>query len=271
MYLDIYILLVQSLPITHSKSYGEYKIKGRNGFCMKLGEKPTENGRGKKDLLCPTDSYQKSQIKKVIKRAALELRGYDIDVPDNFKLYTIAVFYIEAALKYLNTKYEATRENDISLGGYINVGLSVREVNDAEKVGNINAVITLGEKGKMIVNNIRDFVEPTPEIEIPLLKPVDGEGDDIQNIQATAVKQLMTYDMFFNPTEMLLYTSVMVFLKAAIIITVMEAISKGSSIVNIGEMFSINGIVKDDELIVNCVPGADGKLLVKSDGATEDE
>lgn len=238
---------------------------------MKLGEKPTENGRGKKDLLCPTDSYQKQQIKRVIKRAAMELRGYDIDVPDNFKLYTIAVFYIESAMRYLNVKYEKFRDNDISLGGLINIGLSVREVNDAEKVGNINAVITLGDKGRYIVNNIKDFIEPTPEQDIPLLKPGDNEEEDITNIQASAVKQLITYEMYFNPEEKLLYTAVMTFLKAAIIITVMKAVTDGSSIVNIGEMFSINGIVKDGELIVNCVPGADGKLLVKSDGATEDE
>ena len=186
-------------------------------------------------------------------------------------MYTIAIFYIDAALRLLNTKYEKLGDNDINLGGFIKIGLSVRTVSDAEKVGNINAVITLGDKGKYIVNNISDFVEPYPEQDIPLMQPEEDEKEDILNIQGTAVRQLITYDMFFRPEEKLLYTSVMCFLKAAIIITVMETVSNGSSIINIGEMFSINGIVKDNKIIVNCVPGANGKLIVKSDGTTEEE
>jgi hypothetical protein len=246
-------------------------MKGR--FTMKLGEKPTENGKGKKPLLTPNDSYQKGQIKRVIKRAALELREYDIDIDtDNFTLYTVAVFYIEAALKYLNTKYENTRSVDVTLGGLINIGLSIREVEDAEKIGNINAVVSLGPGGRFIVENIKSFVEIKKTDEAKeLLRPEEDEVEDVAAIQATAVKTLMSYDMFFRPDDMVLYTAVMIFLKSAIIITVMEAITHGSSIVNIGEMFSINGIVDNTELIVNCVPGADGKLLVKSDGATEDE
>ena len=241
---------------------------------MVLGEKPENAMKGHKPLLSPNDSYQKSQIQKVIRRASQELRLFDIDCPtDNFKLYTIAVFYIDAALRVLNSTYEKTGGNDISLGGFIDIGLSVRNVDDAEKTGNINAVITLGEFGNKIVNEFADFLKlPNPsEVHFDLLTPSEMDKAEVMSIQTLACKNLITYEIYFSPSDMALYTSVMVFLKSAILITVAETLKNGSSIVNLGEMFSINGVLDGKELIVNCVPGADGKLIVKSDGATEDE
>lgn len=241
---------------------------------MKLGKPIADSEKGKKKWLVPTDSYQKSQIKRVTKRAAIELLQYNIDVDlKSFELYTTAVFYIKAALEYLNVKYEKDRDVDISLGGLIEVGLSIREVPDAEKIGSINGVVNLGPGGEFIKDNIKSFVEvktggETKEFLIP---ETEEEAIDIQKIQSMVSRSLTSYDLFFKPDDMGLYTMIMVFLKSAIVITAMETIVNGSSIINIGEMIAVNGVLDDGELIIKCDLGSAGKQIVKSDGATEDE
>ena len=241
---------------------------------MKLGKPVNDDEKGKKKWLIPTDSYQKSQIKRVTKRAAIELLQYDIDVDaKSFELYTTAVFYIKSALEYLNVKYEKDRDVDISLGGLIDVGLSIREVSDAEKVGSINGVVRLGPGGEFIKENIKSFVDVKTGGEIKeFLRPeTEEEAVDISKIQSMVSRSLTSYDLFFRPDEMGLYTMMMVFLKAAIVITAMESVVNGSSIINIGEMIAVNGVIDNGELIIKCDLGSAGKQIVKSDGATEDE
>lgn len=241
---------------------------------MKLGSKITDNEKGEKKWLIPKDSYQREQILRVTRMAAAELLQYNIDVEKkSFEMYTTAVFYLKSALEYLNTKYEKDRDVDVSLGGLIEIGLSIREASDAEKIGNINGIVRLGPGGQYITENAMEFIQTKYEAGTKeFIHPeTEDEFIDVQHIQSSVSRHLVSYELYFKPDDMGLYTMMMVFLKNAILYTIIRSAAKGSSIVNIGEMIAINGVLEGNKVTIKCDLGKDGKQIIKSDGATEDE
>lgn len=234
---------------------------------MLLGSKDSE--KGTKSLWKPRDKTQKMLIDKILRRASQELKLYNIDIDNGYKLYTIVVLYVESFLKFLNSNYEKFGVDKGSLYDYIDIALSVRTAEDAEKNGNINIVVSLGDKGRDIMDNFTEYAKvPT----VP--EPIPKEEDTTYNLtlKSLVTKALVPYNIFITAEDEALATAIRIFFKSAIIITVAETLINSAVSIEIGELFSINGRVEDGKkLIINCLPSADGKLLIKSDSSTEDE
>lgn len=234
---------------------------------MLLGSRDSE--KGSKDLWKPRGKTQKALIDKILRRASRELKLYNIDIDNGYKLYTIVVLYVESVLKLLNLNYEKYGVDKSTLYDYIDVALSVRTAEDAEKNGNINIIVSLGDKGKDIMDNFTEYanVPTTPE-----LIPKEEDTTYTSTLRSLVSKALIPYNIFITAEDEALATAIRIFFKSAIIITVAETLLNSAVSIEIGELFSINGRVEDEKkLIINCLPSADGKLLIKSDSSTEDE
>lgn len=232
---------------------------------------------GEKEFLVPKDPGQEEMIKKALRRASKELILYGINLnPEDYKLYTTAVFYCDAAFKQLNTKYTHVGVPTISIGDYITVTISNRAAKSdaAEKSGNLNAIVALGPKGEEYVANFADEYN-LPKADEVTRKEIELPDDvsEIASLQNVVQKLLVPYKLKFDTHTFEMYTCVLVFIKACIFAVVDTTLREGSAVINVGDIFYINGAIDSStlEIVITGKPGADGKLEIKSDACTEGE
>lgn len=211
-------------------------------------------------------------IKRLTQMSCVELASYNIDGDVNtLSLYTLTSYYLGAIYKYLNVMFEKFQTDTLSIGNLIDFSLSIRYSDDAEKIGNITVIAKLGEDAEKIVNNVGQYLNP-PMVKREALRPeTPDEMQDVMSIQGALGKIMTSYEMILRPDDMDLYTCFLVMIKNAIILTYLDTVKNGTSMIVFDEYLSISGLVKDGKVRIGYIVGPEGRRSDKSDGMTERE
>ena len=168
--------------------------------------------QGTKDPFIPANNVQKGLILD-IQRAVAEspfCEQYHLNfIPETFKLYTVVIKFLDGIKSRLTM---SGNKNEVSIGGLINISKSTRFNETAEKTGNMNSVIVLGEIGEALFKDGPDGFKDIL-MEDPIMK------DDMMYAQTYAQKELMFYGYGYKPKGYDIYQSCLLFF-AYLILTV---------------------------------------------------
>ena len=142
-----------------------------NGSAIKLAsiQDVDTSKKATKDMLMPTSNAQRNLLKQIMRRAALEMRAYGFDLkPESFDVYTITVFYVKAAIQYINVvneKYNGEKNQPINICDLIIGELTNRVKESNEKIGNLLIQFELTPEAEEFLSNAAEFQDmpnPTP-------------------------------------------------------------------------------------------------------------
>jgi hypothetical protein len=144
----------------------------------------------------------------------------------------------------------------------------------AEKKGNLDPVFIAGERAKRIIDEGVFFKEGETLLPLDENGEVDVESEEFRTalaIQTQTAKELVAYDINFNPSDFSIYVLAAMYLKCAIEEVKERALeSKSGECEFVIYTFASFKVTSGREgLRLTFYPGEDGKKIVKSDANTE--
>lgn len=229
-----------------------------------------------KDMLLPTSNVQRALLKRIMRRTVLEMRAYGFELkPDAYDVYTMAVFYVKAAILHINTineKYNGEKNAPINICDLISGQLSNRFNEKNEKQGNLILNFDLMDEAKEFLEQAADYQDlpnPTPASR-HLEEPDSTDATNAGRFQQAVVTAMASRDLTLSGNDWKIYTIVKVFLKSALMEILFDGCKNGSSEFAIGEEINITcTVINNDEIVINILPSVEGKTTPKSDGVTE--
>ena len=227
-----------------------------------------------KDMLLPTSNAQRNLLKQIMRRTALEMRAYGFELkPDAYDVYTMAVFYVKAAIAYINVineKFNGEKNTPINICDLI-VGKLTNRINEKnEKIGNLILEFDLTPEAEEFLMNASDYQDmPNP---VPNTKRLEEPEDAslAQRFQAAVVSAMAARDFTISNNDWKIFTLVKVFLRCTLLEVILQGCRKGSSEFAIGEEINITStVVEDGDIVLKIDPSVEGKTTPKSDGVTE--
>lgn len=188
--------------------------------------------------------------------------------PEYLEDYKVVCAFMEGVRKAIETNIGSSHNiNTLSLGDIIVFGKSIRTNENAEKSGNINSVIKLGNVGEAIANEGLQGFSDIDLNEDPQMK------ENVKFIQALAKKKLEEERIVTRFDKYEMYHLVLMFLTYCIIVTREHALNGDNPEtfeLDIGRYMSFRyGILENGEYRIVLRPLEALKKRVKSDGFTE--
>lgn len=229
-----------------------------------------------KDMLMPTSNAQRNLLKQIMRRTALEMRAYGFDLkPESFDVYTITVFYVKAAIQYINVvneKYNGEKNQPINICNLIVGELTNRVKESNEKIGNLLMQFELTPEAEEFLSNASDYQDmpnPTP-FSKELETPDDDKTSFALRFTAYVVQAMATRDFTITANDWKIYTLTKTFLKCTLLEVILLGSRRGSAEFAIGEEINISAtVVEDGDIVLKIEPSVEGKTTPKSDGVTE--
>ena len=230
-----------------------------------------------KDIIMPQELLQKKIALRIMKEVAREMVHYDVMItPEDFKCYMVTIFFLRASVRELARIYRETSDDTISLpiGDLFSISIDRKDAEDAENTGNINVMMYPGPKTEEIVENLDKyrFVPDYSDV-APIPSPDPEMAEAIKRMQVNACKSLVDYNIFFKPEDNIVWLTAMTYLQRAIVegLIISERVPDEDIEVLIHEEIEIHICQDEKGKFVSFMPGAEFKLAVKSDFATEFE
>lgn len=231
----------------------------------------------------PQDPNDKEFLYMIDKRTKLQMaRNYNILLDYDWECNTIANCFLETVINNLAVKMkEGSKNFGIALGDTLNIIVSIKTNDKAEKEGNINIYFEPGKK-------LDSFISDGPG-EIFYDSPVDVNtifltGDVYEDDLNKALCHHARYNLASNYG--IVFSDSISFGVMAIALNFLENIyleilqrlqteelAEGEErliSVNFNDLIEIHGVMKDNRVAINMRPGMFSKLLIKSDESTED-
>lgn len=230
-----------------------------------------------KDIIMPQELIQKKIALRIMKEVAKEMVHYDVMItPEDFKCYMTTIFFLRASVRELARIYRETSDETITLpiGNFFTISINRKNAEEAEKTGNINVMMYPGPKTEDIVKNLDSyrFVPDYSDI-LPMPSPEPEMAEIIKRMQVNACKSLVDYNIFFKPEDNIVWLTAMLYIQRAIVegLIISERVPDENIQVLIHEEIEIYVCHDEKGKFISFMPGAEFKLAVKSDFATEFE
>lgn len=243
---------------------------------LEFGKSTTKVGT--KPGLMPEDEIQLKFARRIQKEVAREFIHFNVKVdPNDFTVYIVTAIYLHSTIQLLSKMYSGHDEVEFNLDDLFIIRPDSDYDEDADKTGNINCEVVLGDKGKEIIENVEkyEFVPDYNEvIEIPL--PDDPvKRRQLEDLEINVCKELVSYDLTFKPDDMICYLCAVTYMKRALVeaCTFAKKFPDELITINTHNMIEIEAILESEtgDIYVNLNPGVEYKLKIKSDFHTESE
>lgn len=236
----------------------------------------SKTGQGRKPLLMPIEGQSeladaienRLTYDKVLKELGMVI------APNCLKPYTVAVKCMKACCEELSKQMIHSDDDVLSVMGMIEMSRSNKLKSSAEKAGNLDPVFEPGYRAIRALNGEPIFGEN--EELIPMTadgKPDVASEEYVQavSIQSRAARELLGYDIVMSAPDFSIYAVTIMYLRCVIEELAERAQNNplGEAEFSLYEELDIYVKSTKDGLQLFFHPGAEAKLIIKSDAETE--
>lgn len=234
-------------------------------------------------FIVPSDEVSRQKCLEVEAITAEWLKKKcNIFLKRDFSFNTVASVYLEEMMGFLGLLINRNPENAenqvVTLNGIIDAYSSLKDDERAEKEGNINLKICLGNRYYYPEDLEKDLVEyPYDDkqyyrVLIPSTLRDKGEFETTKILDRMTQQKLNQKYRLTIMQPLLAETITSAFITSVIQWTIETCEKIGKPVLyNISDIIECRCVVKDGDPVIHFVPGEGAKLAVKYDGQTEEE